>query len=105
MQRRTENTVVKAIMQYLKCRGYLVWRQNSTGVYDAKRRVFRKTYYGMPGIGDIFCVAYGRFYSIECKSPKGKQTPEQKSYEIALTQAKGFYILARSVDDVINGGL
>jgi hypothetical protein len=39
----------------------------------------------------------GRFLSIEVKSARGRQTPEQKDYQARIGAAGGIYILARSL--------
>lgn len=42
----------------------------------------------------------GRFFAIEVKAPKGKQSDEQASFQKAVENAGGIYILARSLEDV-----
>lgn len=42
----------------------------------------------------------GRFLGIECKTVRGRQSPEQLAFEAMVKRMGGVYILARSVEDV-----
>jgi len=63
----------------------------------------------MPGAPDLFAVKkdyingieIGVIYGIECKSAKGKQTEDQRLWQIRFEDAGGVYILVRSLDDLI----
>jgi hypothetical protein len=44
----------------------------------------------------------GQFIGIEVKAPKGKQSENQKEFQRQLEAVGGRYILAYSVDDVMN---
>ena len=46
---------------------------------------------------------WGLFFSIEVKTATGRQRPEQKQWQSAIEAAGGCYILARSVDDALEG--
>jgi hypothetical protein len=96
-----ENKVQLAILKHLRAKDILCWRNNSTGVYDAKLRGYRSNPYLIKGIGDILAIHKGVFYSIECKA-KTKQSPDQIIWKKRLTQAGGVYVLAKSVEDVDN---
>ena len=52
------------------------------------------------GASDLHICYYGKFIAIECKSEKGKQSPEQKLYQKAVENSGGIYCLAYSIDDV-----
>ena len=56
--------------------------------------------YGHKGLCDLIAVKNGHAVFIEVKTPKGKQTEDQKVFEMRLRQAGGIYVLARSVSDV-----
>jgi len=56
-----------------------------------------------PGIPDIVAIQDGIYVGIEVKAPNGKQSWHQKAFEESITQAGGRYILAYSVEDVIQG--
>jgi hypothetical protein len=48
-------------------------------------------------------VINGVYVGIEVKRPGGKQSDHQKHFQESLEAAGGRYILARSLDDVIQG--
>ncbi len=73
--------------------------RNNTGAMKTEHGGFYR--FGTPGSPDIICCVNGQFVGIEVKGPKGRQSPQQKEFEQALTKAGGRYILARSVDDVV----
>ena len=55
-----------------------------------------------PGTPDLLGVVKpGRALAIEVKDAKGKQRPEQIAFQKAWEARGGIYIIARSVDDVI----
>ena len=59
---------------------------------------------GLPtGFPDLIAFGYGgEMAFIECKSAKGKLKPDQIAFKRAI-EARGFrYIVARSVNDVLN---
>ena len=57
--------------------------------------------FGAVGSPDIIAVINGQYVGIECKMPKGKQSPGQKEFEKNLIQAGGKYLLIRSIEDLI----
>jgi hypothetical protein len=60
--------------------------------------------YGWVGCSDIIgFMTDGRFLAIECKTARGTSTPEQVAFLQTVRAAGGVAILARSVDDVIDG--
>ena len=74
-----------------------MWRAN-TGVARIEKRVVR---FGVPGQADLTGILpEGRRLEIEVKSPTGRQTPEQRSFQGIIEKFNGVYVLARSVEDV-----
>jgi hypothetical protein len=69
------------------------------GEHNGKRWFMK---FGAVGSPDIICVIKGQYVGIEVKSPNGKQTDNQKDFQNRLEMAGGRYILARSLEDVIN---
>lgn len=57
------------------------------------------------GVPDIIVVRGGAFYGLEVKTPKGKQSPEQKEFQAMVESHGGHYHVVRSVDDVVAIGL
>lgn len=46
-------------------------------------------------------ITIGRYVAIETKAPKGVLSEDQKNFKAAVEAAGGLYIVARSLDDVI----
>lgn len=106
MPKQSENNVVHAICQYLEYRPHFFWRQNSVGVYDSARQTFRSLpKYAIRGVPDILVLAFHTIVFVECKTDKGVQSQAQKDFQMEVESRGYTYILARSVDDVINAGL
>lgn len=59
--------------------------------------------FGFAGLADIIGVFAGRFVAIEVKFGKGKQKPEQETFQRNVERCNGIYILAYSLDDVLMG--
>jgi len=51
------------------------------------------------GFPDLAFLWHGKFYAFEVKTQKGRQSPAQKDWQGAITNAGGFYAVVRSVDD------
>lgn len=110
-----EKDVQKAILDWLAAKRILAFRMN-TGVADYNGR---KVAFGVPGMADIVAfpplmVNYGceacntiytspmyRPYWFEVKAPKGKQSELQRSFQEQVESHGHRYILAKSLDDVI----
>ena len=80
--------------------GAMVWRHN-TGSGKLHGRQWIE--FGCPGSGDIIGCYRGRAIAIECKSPTGRQSTPQKRFQAAWELAGGVYIVARSVEDAVEG--
>lgn len=77
----------------------MAWR-NNTGATRFNEKYYVQ--FGFPGSPDIICVLGGRFIGIECKSQKGKLNANQEKFKAELERSGGLYIVARSIDDVMN---
>ncbi len=105
-----EGHVLNSLCDYLARRKYFFWRSNNTGTAawgkDGKL-FFRNTpKYAMKGVPDIILIDdTGHFIGIEAKAPKGKQSPDQKLFQENCKKTGGEYILARSIDDLVEHGL
>lgn len=97
-----EQTLQKAILAYLKAKGYFVWKNSTTGVYDPLKRAWR-TNRGQRGVSDILGLTKkGRFLAIEVKIKPNKTSPEQVEFLWSVEKSKGFGLVAYCLDDVIN---
>lgn len=104
-QKVSENSVKRAVMQYLRLKGHFWWVAKTMGVWDAARGCYRKDPNYMPGVSDILLLSGGVLYAIELKGSHGTQGTAQKEFEAQIKANGGKYILCRSVDDLIREGL
>jgi hypothetical protein len=102
-----ERDIQRAVLDYLAARRIFAFRTNTGAAMlpgrGGKPQLVR---FGYKGVADVIgCyqtpAAYkGRFFAIEVKGPKGKQSDEQADFQREVEKAGGIYILARSVEDV-----
>ena len=74
-----------------------IWRQN-TGALKQNKRFIR---FGIVGAADFTGIMKGKRVEIECKAAKGKQSDNQKAFQKMIEKHSGIYILAYSVQDII----
>ena len=92
----SEHQIQSQIMDYLSWKKIPYWRANVTRKYN--------TTFGKKGQGDISGILIdgsGRRLEIEVKDHRGKLSPEQIEFGDMIKRNNGVYILARSLDDVI----
>lgn len=94
-----ESDLQKLILDWLAVRVIFHYRQN-TGAFKNKDGGFYR--FGTKGAPDIIAVIKGQYVGIEVKGPKGKQSDDQKVFQHRLQGAGGKYILAYSLEDVMN---
>lgn len=107
-----ESGVLRACLDLLAAEK--IWhRRWNTGAVKAGKRFFR---FGEPGDADIlalpmiantwcdYCAGDLEFQPlwIECKSDSGKQTKEQKEFELEVMNVGHKYLLVRDVDTLRN---
>lgn len=95
-----EGKIVAAVLRYLHDRGIYAWRNNSVGVFDPVRKVFRKNKAVKRGVSDILALHHGKFIAIEIKTKTGKLSAEQAEFLSDVNQRGGLAFCARSVADV-----
>lgn len=100
MKQATEKQIQQSIMDYLALSGIFHYRQNS-GAFKTEAGGFYK-FASKNGLPDIVAIKDGKYVGIECKTKSGKQSEAQAQIEQAIIGAGGIYILARSLDDIIN---
>jgi len=66
---------------------------------DSSKHFYR---FGALGSPDIICVIKGQFVGVEVKTQTGKLRDSQVEFQKNLQAGGGRYILARSLEDVIN---
>ena len=99
-----EKDIQKGILEYLSYRKGFFWRNNSGGFRDIKNHFYR---FGLKGSPDILGIIPpdGRLVAIEVKSATGQMTDDQRWFQEQVEKHGGVYVLARSVQDVIERNL
>ncbi|MBC7407976.1 MAG: VRR-NUC domain-containing protein [Arcicella sp.] len=97
------NSTTTSIITYLNYNGFHVWRNNTHGVYDVKKQVFRKLQYQQRGVSDI--IGYrkkdAKFIAIEVKIGTDTMSEEQEGFLIGLKESTGISMVAQSFDDFL----
>jgi hypothetical protein len=101
----TPETLVKRLISEhisLKYPDAFFWWNRTTGIFDPKRNIFRKSRgrWELSGVPDILGVYRGLFFAIEVKAGKNKLTPEQEKFIEQFNRCGGFGIVARNTNDV-----
>jgi len=101
--KQTANNLTDAIVTYLNLQGHFVWRQNNGGVYDPKKKVFRKNPNHKKGVPDV-CGVHKQGYAlfVEVKAKGDRLSDEQKQFGVKASMRGAIWIMAHSLDDVIN---
>jgi hypothetical protein len=103
---QTEKEIESAILDLLKTVPYgFFWKNNSGGVFDPTKRVFRKNTnpHIINGVPDILGLIDGMFIGIEVKKPKPNKTypsKDQKAFIAKVESVGGIAFVARSVQDI-----
>jgi len=100
-----EQVLKRAICEWLsyKAKHCMFWYQPSTGIWDRKKRCYRKlnSPYDKPGKSDILGIWKGRPLAIEVKWGKNVASEDQKKFLKEFEENGGIAILAYSLDDVL----
>ena len=92
-----ETQIVRECLRLLYELGIFAYRQNTRVLYVDGRPI----QFGYPGSGDIGgLLPDGRRLEIECKSPTGKQTAAQKTFQQKIESNNGVYLLVRSAKEL-----
>lgn len=87
---RHEKEIENEIKQYIKEHGGLCYKIHGGDLYQEV------------GIPDLLCCIYGLFFGIEVKDPQGKPSAIQLAQGARIKKAGGHFIIAKSLDDVID---
>lgn len=98
-----EKQIKNQILSWLRTQGVFAWQNDSVGIWDAKRGVYRKQRgpYHLRGVSDILGIWQGKFLAIEVKTKTGRVSPEQAAYLDTVNAKGGIGLVARSLDEVI----
>ena len=79
--------------------GLVLWRNN---IGTAERHGYTIRFgVGGPGGADLIGIYRGKFLGVEIKTPTGKQTPEQRTFQELVTKLGGEYLILRSVEEAL----
>ena len=111
-----EKDIEHGILHYLSAiPSVYVWKQNSIGVFDSKRGIYRppNSPYIIKGVSDIIGIVNyglcqginhncGRFIAIEVKTPqrKGNVSEDQSRFLRTIREFGGIAFVATSIKDV-----
>jgi hypothetical protein len=97
-----EQTIQRAILEYLNWKHIYCWKNNTAGIYVKARNTYIPSH--APGVSDILaCLkveGIGVMLCLEVKVPKGRQSDVQKRFEMNVKEAGGFYYIVTSIEDV-----
>ena len=101
--RMSETQIVRSILEALAVRGIFAYRSNTGGSYlKGKGGRAQFVRFGLPGAADITGILPdGRRLEIEVKTPKGKLTDRQIAFGERITENRGVWFVARSVDEAL----
>ncbi len=94
-----EQIIQREIMDWLKAKGILHWRQH-LGAVRVKGARIKNPMKGFPDIAGIVPYTNGRLFVIEVKQAGGRFSMEQVEWMTRLGVADVLYIVATSVEDV-----
>lgn len=98
-----EKDVLSQVLQYLRLKKCLCYRMNTgAGVFQNKDGPRRFVRFGEKGMADILAFTKDSVIWCECKSSIGRQSAAQALFQSEVESFGHIYILAHSVDDVVN---
>ncbi len=95
-----ERDVQRAVLEYLAWRKIFAWRNQTTGIYDPRRGVFRagQTLRGVPDVLGI--LPDGRFLGVEVKRPGKHLEPHQQEFQTRATALKAVCVCVHSAAEL-----
>lgn len=100
---KTEKVIENEILTYLNAMpGMFAWKNNTVGIYDPIKKVYRKSNskFIHNGVPDILAVCNGLLLAIEVKTSKGVVSKDQKRFIEHLNEQGALTLVARSLSDV-----
>ena len=97
------NKLTNSVLDYLNSTGFMAWRNNTMGVYDAKKQCYRR-FNGLRGVGDILGIhkETGTFLSVEIKAGKDKLSVYQMKFIEDIEKYNGLACEVRQISDLID---
>jgi len=93
-----EQDIQKAVMNYLTLVGYFVFKNSTTGIYkkDTGHYIPAQT----KGVADLTAIKNGKVVMLEIKTPTGKMSDNQKSFQ-QQWEAKGGRYICGGLDEIM----
>jgi len=100
----TEAEIQRQILDFLVHIGVFCWRNNSVGVYDPAKKVYRRrtSRHQINGVPDILGIMHGRFLAIEVKRHDGKVSEDQRRFIAKMNTEGGVSFVARSLGQTVS---
>lgn len=101
-----EKTIENQILHYLFKQGIFAWKNQSVGIFDPIKKIYRKSNnpFHIKGVSDILGIMpTGRLLAIEVKAKYGKPSPEQVLFIDKINKSGGLAFIAKSLEDVVQG--
>jgi hypothetical protein len=99
-EKEIENSIIDTLNILPHCK---VWKNQSAGIFDPQKKVFRKlTKYQIRGVSDILGIYRGKMLCLEVKSKTGKLTDEQKNFLFDMELLGAVTGCVRSVSDALD---
>lgn len=95
------NDLTRQILDYLFLQGIYAWRQNSTGLFDPRKGIYRPA--AKKGVSDILAIVppTGRLLAIEVKVGKDRLRPEQEGFLRSVQDMGGLAFVARDFEQTV----
>lgn len=99
-----EKAIENAILQFLHTKGVMCWKNQSTGLFDPTKKVFRRSHnkFHINGVSDILGIFNGKLLAIEVKTPKTKNnaSESQQAFIDRVNSEGGIAFVAHSIECV-----
>lgn len=95
------NVLTQHALRILALKGYCVWRNNTVGIWDPTKKIYRKNS-TKKGVSDIigFHRHTGRFCAIEIKAGKDRLSEEQAAFLELVKTSGGVSLVVRNSEDL-----
>lgn len=99
-----ESEIQKQIIDYMKLRGYVVFKHRNVGIFKPDTKKYIPLAFGEKGISDIIaCSPFGQFTAVEVKKPGNKPSAEQLAFIQNVVKKRGVAFVAYSLQDAVEG--
>lgn len=91
----TEKELENQILDWLKSVGVMAWKNQSVGIFDQKRGIYRKpnNKHHIKGTSDILGIMpNGQFLAIECKAPLKNPRSDERLFVLASPEQQDFIL-------------